>query len=231
MFALRLPAPSARPLLHDEPLQTALAADQSLSFSENLNEHAYAITPRFSYHLTGLVVSLSDAMGWQNITHKSAGDFLNTHDLCVIWGTNAETLDLSKFTFTHGDWTCYVSTSDTAAWSQFKMDALANNHVLPSTPEIAAQFRSVRIGDQIEIDGRLVDYSIDGRPPRISSIVRTDTGNGACEIIYVTSFKFLARHHAPLYFLSHVATVTALASLLALLASVFVLPFMRRSER
>jgi hypothetical protein len=230
VLAARLPAPRLRPALHDEPLQTALAPEAATPFNENLHQHVYSVTPRFTYHLTGMVVALSDAMGWKNITHKYAGDFLNTNDICMIWGANAETLDLSKFEFTHGDWTCYVQTHDSAAWSQFKMDGLANNHVLPATPEIAAQFRKLRIGDQIAIDGRLVDYSIDGRPPRTTSIVRTDTGNGACEIIYVTGFSFIARHHAWLYDLGHFATLIAMASFLLLLFSIFALPFLRRED-
>ncbi len=227
MFAWRLPAPRPRPALHNEPLQTALSADAVAPFNETLHEHVYTVTPRFTYHLTGMVVALSDAMGWQNITHKSTGDFLNTNDICVIWGANAETLNLAKFAFTHGDWTCYLETHDTEAWSHFKLDGLSNNHVLPATPEIAAQSRSVRIGDQIAIDGRLVDYSIDGRPPRVTSTVRTDTGNGACEIIYVTGFSFITRHHAWLYAIGHIATLVAVASFLLVLLSIFALPFLR----
>lgn len=173
---------------------------------------------------------MSDAMGWKNITHRDVGDFINTNDLCVIWGANAETLDLSKFSFSHGDWTCYVYTTNTPAWSQFKMDALANNHVLPATPEISRAVHDVRIGDQIEMSGELVDYSIDGNPPRTTSIIRTDTGNGACEIIYVRDFKFLARHHETLYRLAHLATGLMVLSLIVLGAALFILPFIRPGD-
>lgn len=226
--ARQLPPPASRPDLHDEPLQTPLKPGQETTLVVPLRGHQYSIKPRFNYRLTGLVVSMSDAMGWSNITHKANGDFLNTHDLCVVWGANAETLDLSRFHFSHGDWTCYVETSSSEEWAKFKMDGLSNNHVLPSTPEIEALFRDVRIGDEIEVEGLLVDYSVDGRGSRTTSIVRTDTGNGACEIIYVTGFRFLARHHETLYRLSRLAMNVGVFSLMLLGFALFVLPFLRR---
>jgi hypothetical protein len=225
-----LPTSASRPELHDEPLQTALTADARAPFEKTLKGHTYTVTPQFNYHISGMVVEMSDAMGWKNITHKSAGDFLNTHDLCVIWGANAESLDLSQFEFTHGDWTCYVSTHDSAAWAKFKMDGLSNNHVLPATPEIEKELLNVRIGDQIVLDGQLVDYSIDNRPPRRTSTVRSDTGNGACEIIFVTGFKFLKRHNLALYRLGHLMTLVAALSLFVLAFTVFALPFIRHED-
>ena len=39
------------------------------------------------------------------------------------------------------------------------------------------------------LQGKLVNYSHDGLPARKSSLVRSDTGNGACEILYVTGFE------------------------------------------
>jgi hypothetical protein len=45
------------------------------------------------------------------------------------------------------------------------------------------------------VRGYLVDYTTfkDGRPAgtRVSSEVRTDTGNGACEVLYVESLDLL----------------------------------------
>jgi hypothetical protein len=53
----------------------------------------------------------------------------------------------------------------------------------------------VRIGDQIRVKGYLVDYTTykDGQPAgtRVSSEVRTDTGNGACEVLFVESFDVI----------------------------------------
>lgn len=228
--ARKLPALGALTEAFSEPDQTPLKPGEEATLVVPIEAHQYSITPRFNYRLSGIVVSLSDAMGWSNITHKAVGDFLNTHDFCVIWGSNASDLDLSQFTFTHGDWTCYVSTPSSEAWSKFKTNEFSNSHILPSTPELAKAFRGVRIGDRIEIEGQLADYSIDGRPPRMTSTIRTDTGNGACEIIYVKSFRFLTRNHEKLYQLSHAAMNLMVLMLVALGAALFIGPFINRAR-
>jgi len=47
-------------------------------------------------------------------------------------------------------------------------------------------------GDQIYMKGRLVDYSVEGRGgERKSSTSRTDSGRGACEVVYLEDFRIL----------------------------------------
>lgn len=193
-----------------------------------LRGHQYSLKPHFNYKMRGLVVELADAMRFTNTTHKNAGDYLNSHDICVLWGADANDLDLSKLNFTHGDWTCYVQTTSMETWAKFKMDGLANNHMLPATPEIQDLIRDVRIGDQIEFEGQLVDYNIDGGPFRTTSTIRSDTGNGACEIVYVTSFKFLKRHHASFYALARLFEYLTVLSLIILGAALFIAPYARK---
>ena len=61
-------------------------------------------------------------------------------------------------------------------------------------PAVAKVLRSIRIGDQIRVQGCLVDYVIAGRAgARVSSETRTDSGNGACEVLYVESVDLLSR--------------------------------------
>ncbi len=225
-FASRLPRPAPNPLLHSEPEQTSTVVKP---FTRTIENHLYEITPVFDYRLRGRVVSLSDAMGLTNITHKAAGDYLNTHDFCIVWGDDAEVVDLRKFSITHGDWTCYYFTRDGDEYRKFRPEAFSNNHVLPDTPKLAALFRDVRIGDEVEIAGQLVNYKTDHRGARNSSVTRTGTGNGACEIIYVTEFRFLKRHNEMLYRLAAFGRLASLVLLIALLVSFFVIPFLRKT--
>jgi hypothetical protein len=76
----------------------------------------------------------------------------------------------------------------------FDQAALSNNHLLTDKPDIARAIRKVRLGDQVHFRGYLAEYSHNhnGRPfNRGTSIVRTDTGNGACETIFVEDFEIL----------------------------------------
>jgi hypothetical protein len=205
-----------------------LSRNDQAPFTKSINGHSYAVTPRFEYRLQGLVVSLSETSSWTNITHAKAGDFFNTNDICVVWGKNATALNLRAFDFWSGDWTCYVQTRSTEAWNEFDQDALSNTHVLPSTSEVRSALSKVRIGDVIEATGLLVDYSTDGNPKRTTSTVRTDRGNGACEVMYVTEFKIVKRPNQKLVRASQISGVIALLSGLNCLLAFFVLPFVRR---
>ena len=53
---------------------------------------------------------------------------------------------------------------------------------------IRDQVKDIRIGDQIRVRGYLASYSNDGGGKRGTSTTRTDTGDGACETVYVEHF-------------------------------------------
>jgi hypothetical protein len=61
----------------------------------------------------------------------------------------------------------------------------ANWHVVPGSREVERQLGRLRTGDVIEVEGLLVDLDrADGGHAR-TSLTRTDTGAGACEIVWV----------------------------------------------
>lgn len=221
-LASRLPPPAAFPEIHEDPAQTET---QAQPVEIDLKGHKYGLKPRFDYRIRGRVVAMTDAMGWTDISHRAWGDYLNTHDLCIVWGADAEVVDLREFSITHGDWTCYYYTRSRDEFAKFRPDQFSNNHILPASGDIAALVRDVRIGDIVDISGQLVDYSIDGRGSRNTSTVRTDTGNGACEIIYVTGFQFIQRHNEKLYQLASLGKLVSILGGVALLLSLFVAPF------
>jgi hypothetical protein len=68
---------------------------------------------------------------------------------------------------------------------------MANNHLLSDDDHLRERIAGVRVGDQIEFEGYLARYSNDSGFERGTSITRTDTGNGACETVYVTRFRVL----------------------------------------
>ena len=67
----------------------------------------------------------------------------------------------------------------------------ANMHMVPSTPELADRLRAINRGDLVDIRGYLVEIKFaDGGIWR-SSLTRTDTGNGACELVWVNDVSKL----------------------------------------
>lgn len=207
------------------PLQTPLLPSEPKLIQLDRNGHHYDLRPKFRYRLQGVIVSMSDTSSWQNITHAGANDFINSNDLCVVWGENAASLDLQKFDFSNGDWTCYLYTKSREAFETFDMNALSNNHIVPSSNAVAKAVGRSRIGDHVEMDGYLVDYSIDGHDARHTSVSRDDTGNGACEVVYAETFRLLKRPNAFLHKTADVAKWLAVASFLVGFFAMFLMPF------
>jgi hypothetical protein len=62
----------------------------------------------------------------------------------------------------------------------------ANTHVIPQNPMIARQLSRLRTGQVVTLSGQLVDAVRDDGGSIRTSLVRTDTGAGACEVLLVT---------------------------------------------
>lgn len=171
--------------LHKPPQQLEIS---EAPFSQKILQKDYVITPRASYEFSGLVVSLSALdQEWFNIYYKD--DPYNARDFCVIWGGNVVQGEYSRVEFWSSLWTCYFRHGEDVV---FNPHELSNNHLLPADPLIADKLKAVEVGDQIRLHGFLVDYEM----PKIGSMrrtsqTRTDTGEGACEVVYVTQFEFL----------------------------------------
>lgn len=182
----------------NEIIQAARSAPQqertsSSSFDFDYGGVTYRIQPVAEYQLTGLVVSHNNTSGIGDIYHDS--NSVDLKDLCLIWGSSFKNLAYQKVSFSSAPWTCYVKAQDRKVWEQFDMYQLSNNHLIGATAEVRRIIKSVRIGDQVAIRGQLVRYFPENQPglARNTSMVRTDTGNGACEVIFVEEISILKR--------------------------------------
>jgi len=66
-----------------------------------------------------------------------------------------------------------------------------NVHIVPSTKAIASQCKSLREGSLVHLQGDLVEANGPGIGTWRSSLSRTDTGNGACELMWVKELWIL----------------------------------------
>lgn len=178
--------------LHREPIQTET---EEVSFETERGKITYNIKPLYSYELYGLIVSYHNSESWFDYYHKEWQDFINVRDICVIWGNNIQSEVYKQMEFSNGSFTCYPKfkrNSDPEWWSKYENSSLSNNHLLYSDEEIFEKIKEAEKGDQIYLKGYLVEYSRkDNSFKRGTSFSRKDTGNGACETIYVTDFEIL----------------------------------------
>jgi hypothetical protein len=211
LFINRLPgAKDIYIQLYREPLQNQ--ENIPPPFKVKKNKLTYIVTPLFNYELHGLVVSQHRSDSLLDLSHRRWQDFLNIKDLCVVWGKNISSGVYRKMEFWNRDFTCMCSFPDQETANLFSGNHLSNNHILCADKELSQRVLAARPGDQIYFKGYLVSYSQPANQfSRGTSIVRDDSGNGACETVFVTDFSILQRANRvwqafnPLAFLATVA--------------------------
>lgn len=169
-----------------------------------------------------MVVTQYDSENWLDFRHKQ--DPGNVKDVCLVWGDNIVNGSYKKVSFSSGEFHCYWQ------WfgqnPSFSDQLVSNNHLLPSNSEIYQKLKSVNIGDQVEIKGYLVNYQAYNSAGvelfyRNTSTTRLDTGDGACEIIYVTGVTIIKRANTLLHIVNQGLGYIVLILILAFIVQLF----------
>jgi hypothetical protein len=210
-----------------EPIQKAT---RRKSFSTRASDQEYLITPMYDYELDAVIVSYHNAGDFTDITHhRRWKDFINLRDLCVVWGSNVASGVYRDMDFHNGTWTCWYSWPDSDVRDRFEETQLSNNHVLIDDEIIKRKLMQSEPGDHIRLKGMLVTYSNPGNGFfRGTSTTRTDTGNGACETIYVTEFELVKKANQAIRSFYSLTLWATVASLLGIVVMFFVMPFKGR---
>ncbi len=113
---------------------------------------------------------------------------LSPTDLALGWQRMREDAVLSELKISQSSrWYSYRWKNRPPLSPQEIARSSANMHMIPANDAVADALADVRQGDDVRIDGWLVEASApDGWRWR-SSTTREDTGGGACEIVYVCS--------------------------------------------
>lgn len=188
-------------------------------FKIESNQEHYRITPKYEYSLEGVVVSTHNADAFLDMAHHEEWrDFINIRDLCVIWGDNVKSGVYEDMQFENGNWTCWYSWPNSNVRQRFQNNQLSNNHLLAGEESIKKAIMEAQPGDHIHIEGMLVNYANPANGfKRGTSITRTDTGQGACETIYVEKFDIIKKANTLKRNLFNIAKFLFLLSISALL--------------
>jgi hypothetical protein len=111
---------------------------------------------------------------------------LSPVDLALGWGRMREDAVLSQLDITQSARWYRYRYGGTPPIPPSEIDrSAANMHMIPGSHEIAAVLDDIEAGQRVRIDGWLVEAQApDGWRWR-SSTTRDDTGQGACELVYV----------------------------------------------
>ncbi|HBI97081.1 MAG: hypothetical protein US83_C0009G0020 [Candidatus Falkowbacteria bacterium GW2011_GWC2_38_22] len=184
--------------VYNEPIQSDATSRKDFSFAYRGKD--YEVKPLADYELWGLVVSVNNINAWYNFYHDE--NTVNLKDVCVVWGENARNGSYADkaIKFSSGEWTCYYEWFGRMQ-NEFYPNKLSNNHLLSDSEAVRSLIRRANIGDQIHLQGALVDYAEDGTDwYRKTSLSRDDVNSnsrsgGACEVFFVDDMDFLQRFH------------------------------------
>lgn len=111
---------------------------------------------------------------------------LSPVDLALGWGPMSDDEVLRRLTISQGGrWYFYRWSGEPPIPVHEIVRHSANMHLIPADDGVAAALSRVRPGHVVELRGRLVEArGADGFRWR-SSLTREDSGDGACEIVYV----------------------------------------------
>ena len=115
---------------------------------------------------------------------------LSPIDLALGWGPMRDDALLSQLRISQGGRFFYVSWDGSLGVPTSEIVHNSGNmHMIPASAEVWSVLRSLREGDVIRLDGHLVDVEASDGWRWRTSRSRTDTGPGACELVYVESIR------------------------------------------
>jgi hypothetical protein len=164
-------------LAQEEPRQTNVPSGEKLQMGR------WTLTVRATYQVTARVLA-------REPYHFDALADLIPEDLALGWGPMSDnrvlrTLEISqsnRFYYWRATAATMIGRNDIITHS-------ANTHVIPQNALIARQLARLRPGEIVTLSGELVDgVRNDGRWIN-TSLVRNDTGAGACEVMLVTDVR------------------------------------------
>jgi hypothetical protein len=160
-------------LAEGEPQQTMIS-------EQRLRIGRWTLTKRATYQLTARVLA-------REPYHFDAMSDLVPEDLALGWGPMSDnsvlrTIDISQ----SNRFYYWRASSATRLARETIISHSANTHVIPQTPAIARALARLRPGEVVTLSGDLVDAVRDDGRSLKTSLVRTDAGPGACEVMLVT---------------------------------------------
>jgi len=170
--------------ISQDPVQSPCISEEPIL--QNMKNGSFSLTRMANYKVSGLVISkeyYSD--GWDSM--------ISPVDLLILWGKLVEPEYARPITFTHGGrWYHYRWKEGSPVDPGYIITHSSNNHVIPASKNIYRAIKQIKKKDQIIVEGCLVNVkgTFKGRPVSWNtSLSRTDTGNGSCEIFYVSKVR------------------------------------------
>lgn len=143
----------------------------------------YTLQPMANYRITARVVN-------RKRYYLSPEVFLAPVDLALAWKELATDGAWKTVEFEHGNRFYHFRPKTGSPFSieQIYLNS-ANTHIIPANERMANVVKNISVGDKVVLEGYLVNVSAPGGWRWETSLVRTDQGGGACELLYMTKAR------------------------------------------
>ena len=168
-------------LAADDPQQTNVPVGDTVRVGH------WTLTVRADYRITARILA-------RERYHFDALSGLVPEDLALGWGPMSDNRTLRTIDISQSNrfyyWRAPVSLP---VPKDLIITHSANTHVIPLNSMIAKQLSRLRPGQVVTLSGELVDGVRDDGMWIKTSLVRDDTGAGACEVLLVSDVAFSPR--------------------------------------
>jgi len=164
-------------MAEEEPYQASISSPASHQIDD------YTITELAEINIKAKVLSR------ENYYMDREAD-LSPVDLTLGWGNMSDESVLENIEISQSGRFYYWRVKSFPIPRREIESSSANMHLIPANEAVASDIKKIRKGDIIELSGSLVNVTAASDGWRWqSSQTRYDTGNGACELIWVNSLR------------------------------------------
>jgi len=176
-WQLRPVRPADGPIAPDEPRQTDVETAPVTTLGR------WRLTPQARYDITARILGREDY-------HFDALSDLVPEDLALGWGAMSDDRVLQVFEITQGArFYSWRPKQTLPIPRQAVIEHSANTHVIPADAVVAHQLKRLRVGQVVHLSGYLVNGVRDDGAHISTSLTRSDSGPGSCEVMLVEAVE------------------------------------------
>jgi len=173
---------SNRPIIHGAGVLASQPPIQERTDGAEFKFDDYNIHPLQNFNIKARVLST------KHYTFGREAD-LAPVDLALGWGVMSDDSVLKDIQISQSNRFYYWRVDAFPVPRELIETSSANMHMIPADSQIEKTLKSIKAGQLVTISGYLVEAkSADGWRWK-SSLTRNDTGNGACELVYVKAIS------------------------------------------
>src|SRR6516225_6584135 len=172
-WQLRPVHPPDGPIAPDDPRQTDIEGAPVTTLGR------WRLTPQARYDIIARIPAREDY-------HFDLLADLIPEDLALGWGPMSDNRILRLFEITQGArFYSWIPKQALPIPRQAVIEHSANTHVIPADTVVARQLKRLRVGQVVHLSGYLVNGVRDDGAYINTSLTRSDSGPGACEVLLV----------------------------------------------